>query len=120
MYHESPVTGHMGKARTYATLSREYYWPKMLDYVERWIQNCHTCTRTTTSRESRQGVLKPLLIPNQAWQDISMDFITHLPASQGYDAILVVVDCLTKIKHFLLCKGTCDSKEVAQLYIEHI
>ena len=49
-----------------------------------------------------------------------MDFITHLPASQGYDAILVVVDRLTKMKHFLLCKGTCDSKEVAQLYIEHI
>jgi transposase InsO family protein len=24
------------------------------------------------------------------------------------------------MKHFLLCKGTCDSKEVAQLYIEHI
>lgn len=110
----------MGKAYTYATLLREYYWPKMLDYVERWIQNCHTCTCTTTSRETQQGVLKPLPIPNQAWQDISMDFITHLPASQGYNAILVVVDYLTKMKHFLLYKGTCDSKEVAQLYIEHI
>ena len=25
MYHESPVAGHMGRARTYEALSREYY-----------------------------------------------------------------------------------------------
>jgi hypothetical protein len=34
MYYESPVAGHMGRSRTYEALSREYYWPRMLDYVE--------------------------------------------------------------------------------------
>ena len=103
MYHESSVAGHMGRARTYEALSREYYWPGMLDYVERWIRNCHTCRRITSSREAKQGVLKPLPIPERAWQDLSMDFITHLPESSGYDAILVVVDRLTKMKHFIPC-----------------
>ena len=78
MYHESPVTGHMGRARTYESLSREYYWPGMLEYVERWIQNCHSCRRSNASREAKQGVLRPLPIPAQAWQDVLMDFITHL------------------------------------------
>ncbi|KAG0153386.1 hypothetical protein PDIDSM_5239 [Penicillium digitatum] len=45
-----------------------------------------------------------------------MDFITHLPLSYGYDAILVVVDRLTKMKHFIHCKGTCNAEEVARLY----
>ncbi|CAJ2512148.1 Uu.00g051630.m01.CDS01 [Anthostomella pinea] len=116
LYHASPVAGHMGQARTYEILSREYYWPGMLSYVERWVHNCHTCKRTTASREARQGVLRPLLIPQRAWQDILMDFITHLSNSYGYDTILVVVDRLTKMKHFIHCKGTCDSEEVARLY----
>src|ERR1700721_1496050 len=30
-----------------------------------------------------------------------MDFITGLLVSKGYDSILVVVDCLSKIAHFL-------------------
>ena len=92
MYHESPVAGHMGRARTYEALSREYYWPGMLSYVERWARNCHTCKRITSSREAKQGVLKPLPIPARAWQDLLMDFITHLPESNRYDAILVIVD----------------------------
>jgi hypothetical protein len=120
LYHASPVAGHMGRARTYEILSREYYWPGMLSYVERWVRNCHTCKRTTALKEARQGVLRPLPIPQRAWQDISMDFITHLPDSYGYDAILVVVDRLTKMKHFIHCKGTCDSEEVARLYVKYI
>jgi hypothetical protein len=120
MYHESPVAGHMGRARTYEALSREYYWPNMLDYVEQWVRNCHTCRRITSSREAKQGVLKPLPIPTRAWQDLSMDFITHLPLSNGYDAIMVVVDRLTKMRHFIPCNGTCDAEEAARLYTLHV
>jgi hypothetical protein len=120
MYHESPVAGHMGRARTYEALSREYYWPGMLEYIERWIQNCHSCKRSNASREARQGVLKPLPIPERAWQDVSMDFITHLPESQGQDAILVIVDRLTKMRHFVACCGTCDAEEVARLFTKHV
>jgi hypothetical protein len=34
-YHESAIAGHMKRARTYEVLSRDYYWPGMLTYVER-------------------------------------------------------------------------------------
>ena len=92
----------------------------MLTYVERWVSNCHTCTRITASREARQGVLRPLPIPERAWKDVSMDFITHLPKSEGYDAILVVVCRLTKMKHFIACNDTCDAEEVSRLYLKYI
>lgn len=49
-----------------------------------------------------------------------MDFITHLPTSEGRDAILVVVDRLTKMRHFIACNDTCDAEEVAKLYVENI
>jgi hypothetical protein len=118
--HDSPVSGHPGRSKTYEILTRDYYWPGMYRYVDRWTRNCHTCRRMTPSREARQGVLRPLPVPQRAWQDISMDFITHLELSQGHDAILVVVDRLTKMKHFIACHGTCDAEEVARLYTRHI
>lgn len=48
-----------------------------------------------------------------------MDFVTHLPVSRGYDAIMVIVDRLTKMRHFIPCKGTCDSEEAARLFIKY-
>lgn len=118
--HESPVAGHPGRARTYDLLARTYFWPGMLAYVEKWVKNCHTCRRANPSREAHQGVLKPLPIPERTWRDISMDFITHLPASQNHDAILVVVDRLTKMRHLIPCKATCDSAETARLYLQYV
>ena len=51
---------------------------------------------------------------------MSIDFITHLPKSEGYDAILVVVYRLTKMKHFIAYNNTCDVEEVFRLYLGHI
>jgi hypothetical protein len=118
--HASPVAGHPGSSRTYEILDREYYWPQMLRFVQRWVANCHQCRRAKPSREARQGLLRPLPVPERTWKDISVDFITHLPASRGYDAIMVVVDRLSKMRHFIPCRGTCDSEEAARLFMKDV
>jgi hypothetical protein len=118
--HDKPASGHPGRNKTYELLSREYYWPGMFRSVDRWSRNCHTCRRATPSRQTRQGVLRPLPVPERSWQDISMDFITHLVPSQGYDAILVVADRLTKMRHFIPCKASCGAEDVARLYIRYV
>ena len=42
------------------------------------------------------GLLQPLAIPIQHWEEVSMDFITSLPKSEEKTIIMVVVDQLTK------------------------
>jgi len=43
----------------------------------------------------------PNSISEKPWSHISADFITKLPLAQGYNSILVVVNRLTKIAHFI-------------------
>ena len=43
----------------------------------------------------------PNSIPEKPWMHILVDFITKLPLAQGYDSILVVVNKLTKMVHFI-------------------
>ena len=49
-----------------------------------------------------------------------MDFIEHLPVSNGFTAILVVVDCLTKQSLFIPTHDTINSPQLAQLFLTHI
>lgn len=45
-----------------------------------------------------------------------MDFSTHLPASQGFTCILVVVDRLSKAAHFGALPTNYTASKVAQLF----
>lgn len=49
-----------------------------------------------------------------------MDFVTGLPLSDTYDAILVVVDRWTKMRHLILCNTTTGLEELAKLYLHHV
>jgi len=49
-----------------------------------------------------------------------MDFIKHLPSSDGFTAILVVVDRLTKQSLFIPTHDTINSPELTQLFLTHV
>jgi hypothetical protein len=51
-----------------------------------------------------------------------MDFVTGLPdhGDQKYDAIWVIVDRLTKDRHFIPCHTTVDAESLADLFIQHV
>ena len=49
-----------------------------------------------------------------------MDFVMGLPESKGYDAIWVMVDRLTKLRHTVPCKSTCSSEDLAALFLHNV
>jgi hypothetical protein len=119
-HHDVPAAGHPGRSKTLEYLCQNYTWPKMRTDIDRYTHNCHTCQCTKPSRHAPFGVLRPLPIPDRPWQDISMDFVTGLPWSNGCYAIWVVVDHLTKEQHLVPCRMDVDAKELANLFIAHI
>jgi len=69
--------------------------------VKRYVEGCNSFQRNKNHTEQLAGKLMPNSIPKKPWTHISADFITKLPIAQRYDSILVVVDKLTKIVHFI-------------------
>jgi len=62
----------------------------------------------------------PNLIPEKPWTYISADFITKLPLAQGYDLILVVVNKLTKMVHFIPTTEKITTKGLARLFRDNV
>jgi hypothetical protein len=65
--------------------------------------------------------LHPLPILEWKWETISLDFITGLPKStKQNDAIMVVVDKLSKATHFIHVKSTCKAIDIAIIFMKEI
>ena len=48
------------------------------------------------------------------------DFITKLPLAQGYDAILVVCDCFSKMVYFIATMEKTLAEGLAKLFQDHV
>src|SRR5271163_2167307 len=94
--HDSVVTGHPGRDLLVSILSRRFYWPGLSQDVRRFVRNCDGCGSKKPWRERKWGLLKPLPIPERIWRDISIDFITKLPESNGSTNCMVITDRLGK------------------------
>lgn len=112
--------GHSGFLRTYRRLADNFYWIGMKRSVQDFVKLCDVCQRQKYQAQSPAGLLQPLDIPNQIWEDISLDFVTALPKSKGFDSILVVVDRLSKYAHFLPLKHPFSAKVVAELFTKEV
>ncbi|CCO38007.1 Retrotransposable element Tf2 155 kDa protein type 2 [Rhizoctonia solani AG-1 IB] len=115
-FHDSPGSRHQGRAHTLELISRHYYWPATKFQVNRYVESCEICQRN--KGHVQHFALKLLSVPAGMWEDVSYDFIVKLPKCRGNDSILVVVDCFSKMVHFIPCKETATAEDVAQLFLE--
>ncbi|KAL4569307.1 hypothetical protein LXL04_024943 [Taraxacum kok-saghyz] len=119
-FHSSPIGGHSGFYRTYRRLASQIYWAGMTKTVKDFVRSCDICQRYKASTLSPNGLLQPLPIPQRIWEDISLDFITGLPKSKGYEVVLVVVDRLSKYCHFVPLKRPFTAKLLAEVFLREI
>jgi len=120
-HHSNVVSGHFSWSRTYDLIARQFFWPKMQEAVQSFVQTCVSCQRSKSSTKRPFGLLSPLPIPDTRWHTVTMDFITDLPVSScGHDAILVFVDKLTKFVHLVPCRKKCSAEDAARLFLTHI
>ena len=119
--HDVLYSGHFGTAKTLDRLQQQFYWPQLYVDVADYCRSCIPCQRNKPSNRKPLGLLQPMPIAFRPWQTISIDFITKLPKSvDGYDAIMVVIDQLSKRAHFVPTTTTASAAQTAHLFFNHI
>lgn len=88
--------------------------------VQEFIGQCVVCQETKYCPKKPSGLLQSLPIPSNVWEDISMDFITGLPPSQGFTVILVVVDRFSKAIHLDALQSGFTAYKVAELFVSMV
>jgi len=120
LHHNMPVEGHGGQWKIVELVTRNFWWPGVTKEVRWYMEECNACQQNKNCTEQPTGKLMPNSIPEKPWTYISADFITKLPLAQGYDSILVVVDWLTKMVHFIPTMEKTLAEGLARLFRDNI
>eukprot|EP00253_Pinus_taeda_P012699 PITA_12699 len=120
-FHTSHYAGHPGYQKMLTALRKEYYWPGMKKHVVEYLTRCLECQQIKAEHQHLAGLLQPLPIPEWKWEVISMDFITGLPKTKrNNDSIMVVVDKLSKVAHFIPVQSTYKAVQIAHVFMQNI
>ena len=101
--HDQSSVNHSDILRTVKVIKRNYYWSFMRKTIDWYIWNCYICQRSKTSRDKSNNLLQSLLISEQQWQNIAMNFIIDLSDLSKYNAILTIICRLSKKRHYISC-----------------
>lgn len=101
--YDQPAVGHPEAKQTQNMICCHYYWPSMHWKIEQYFCNCHVYKQAKSTWDAYNSFFQPLPVSKRFWVNLTMDFVIHLPRSQGYDAILMMVDQLSKEKHYIPC-----------------
>lgn len=75
---------------------------------------------TKVPRHLPTGKLLPLPVPHRPWYHIGVDYVTDLPASDGYTCILVAIDRFSKACKLTPLKKLPTAFDTAELLMEHV
>jgi len=120
LHHNMLVGGHRGQWKMVELVTQNFWWPGITKEVKQYVEGCNACQRNKNCTEQPAGKLMPNSILEKPWMHILADFITKLPLAQGYDSILVVVDQLTKIVHFIPTTEKTSTEGLARLFRDNV
>ncbi|GKB30754.1 RNA-directed DNA polymerase [Tanacetum coccineum] len=94
--HAGGLSAHLGRDKTISSVESRFYWPQLKRDVGAFVKRCVGC---------QEG----------------KDFVLGLSRTQrGVDYVFVVIDRLSKMAHFILCKKYSDAAHIARLFFQEV
>jgi hypothetical protein len=118
--HNTLVAGHFRFNKTMELMFCDYLRLQLWKFVKECVSSCDVCACAKNPCHCTHGLFQPLPIAASPWFSISMDFIVDLPQFNSFDSILVVVDHLTKMAHFIPCNKSITSEKTVKLVIDRV
>ena len=114
-HHDTRVASHAGRWKTLELVAHNYWWLQMSHYIGQYVKSCDLCLWTKAQCWPLIRELAPLPVLEFRWDTIRVDFIVKLLESHGYDAVMNVVDSMSKMSHFILTHTTITALRAARL-----
>jgi hypothetical protein len=95
----------------------------MIRNVKQYVRNCHTCRRAKAAKNKYHELLNSLSMFNRSWANITFDFVTKLLNNKEYNAILMMINRLSKMHHYISCiidENDTTIEQTTKLLIQHI
>lgn len=112
------VRSHQGIRPTFTSIATRFYFRKMTRRVRQYINDCPNCQLSKPPNEKPWGQLQPIETPGP-FHSLGIDFITGLPKSHGFDALLTVTDLFSKAVKLIPCHKTTSAEDTAKLFFTH-
>lgn len=93
-FHDSIFGAHMGMVRTLKRIQAKYWWPKMWDDVQEWVQCCKVCQEMKAS--PNPGNPLQSLPVGKIFDQIAMDILELPLTTNGNRYVIVCSEYLSK------------------------
>ena len=94
--HDTATAGHNAAARAYARVRARFWWPRLSDFIQRWVASCCACQRRKSPQKKAKAPLQSYVVGSTG-ERIATDLMG--PFSQtdsGNQYIMVVQDYFSK------------------------
>ena len=122
MNHDDLSAGHFARKRTEQSIRSKYYWPGMVNEITEYVCSCPECQRVRVHYHKLYSKLASIPPGDvNPFDTVTMDFITDLPPARDpytnktSDAILVLVDKLTKHATYIATTKDLDAESLADI-----
>ena len=118
--HDSKMAGHLDFNKTWQRIRNRFWWPGILNAVEKYTKSCVSCQTRNVPTQRPKGALQVIPISTFPFQRVHLDLAGPVPWSHDrYRYIAVCVDSYTK---FLVVGAlrTKEAKEVANWFIKSV
>ena len=109
---------------TQELLSCKYYWYELSEDVKKYVFLCDMYQKMKVSRHYLYSDMQSLLCSSDSWKEIIMNIIISLLLSKCkanvYDAILVMINCYTKMTRYLFTINKLTAVKLTNMFFKHI
>ena len=92
--------------------------------IKEYVKDCDMCQRIKTSRHCFYDEFSSLSVSTRSWTKISMNFIIKFFLNRYdddiYDAILIIIDCFSKMTHYIFAKLTWSIENLIDILFNQI
>ena len=89
----------------------------MSRYISQYVSTCNLCLQMKPWRHFPVSELQLLSMLDAWWNTLSIDFVVELPEPSRHNAIMIVMDSVSKRVHFILMHTIVTAEEAARLFL---